>query len=56
MEVGRLRVTCKNWVGEIDDPQKTDLHLRQIEANNRIGLNYANSECLQANLMSRCHR
>ena len=35
MELGRLQVTCKNWVGEIDDP------LRQIEANNRIGLNYA---------------
>ena len=56
MEVGRLRVTCKNWVGEIDDPQKTDLHPRQIEANIRIGLNYAYGKCLQANLMSICHR
>ncbi len=44
MEVERLRVTCKNWVVEIDEPQKTDLHPRQIEANIRIGLNYANSK------------
>ena len=56
MELGRFRVTGKNWVGEIDDPKKTDLHPRQIEANYRIGLNYAISKCLQANLMSGCHR